>query len=229
MNKENFLIICIIISFNIFGNSFQDGNLEFINKDYEKAEISYLNDIKENGEDLNTLFNLANLYIIIGEDGKALLNLYKARIISPGDKSITKEIENIEDKLNIKNQYKYFIPLSYNHLFFITIISLLIFSISIFILSLLKKNIYFSIIPLGFFLLFLSLLININSHKNDIIAINGSEVYISPYPGSDSSFKLEEGSIARVEEEHGDFLFITDKENRYGWILKNNIGFIWKQ
>jgi tetratricopeptide (TPR) repeat protein len=220
-------------------NSFQRGNLEFSNKNYEDAEKLYLEDIKTYGEDINTLFNLGNTYLKLDRQADALYYFYKARLLSPGDLSIKKEIQIIEESLELSGQYRYFFPVSKNVLILTALFSVMLLSIVISIISILyylnkTNNLFYklkkiSISSLGIIILVLSIsFIYFEIEKNSGIILTSSDISISPYLGSDSSFKINDGVKIKIKDKFEKYLFITDKEGRYGWIEDKNIGILWE-
>ena len=137
------------------------------------------------------------------------------------------------------NQYKYFLPLSYSNLVLLFLITTLLLS-GLFLLNTLLKlwmkdntqmfrTIKLVTIPLLIlFILLISTFIYINFESKSSIILEEKDILISPYIGSDNSFTINPGSKVKISEEFNDFLFITDQENRYGWIESKSVGYIWK-
>lgn len=241
MLKKLFLLNLLIVSLFIsFADSFQKANEEFSKNNYEQAEKYYLDDFKENKNDLNTLFNLANVYLKTEQEGKALYTFYRAALIDPSDAHIKKEILTLEENMNLLNQNPYPLFLSLKHNWYLTLTLLLVICVSILILSLLRfkrknENIFYRIRKPFFISLSLLLIISFVGNvlyfndRNSGIILNKTDVLISPYQDSDTSFTISEGSKIKVDDKFKDFLYITDGKSRYGWINKQNIGWLWKE
>ncbi|QEN06133.1 hypothetical protein EW093_16040 [Thiospirochaeta perfilievii] len=236
--KRVSLIFLIVLSFNIFADDFQNGNLEFSNKDYQGANKDYLLEIQNNGYDINTLFNLGNTAIKLNRDGYALYYLYKGLLINPRDKNIQSLIKNIEKRLDLEDQLNFYSPLSYSQNINLTLVLITLTGvlITIFILLSYKKNdksLFFRIrkviLSVTTLLLLLSLGGNANYYlkKNQGIIVEKNSVNISPYPGSDETFIGKEGAIVVITDEYQDYYYITDKNNRYGWIERESVGKLW--
>lgn len=241
MLRKIIVVTLLLISLqNNFASSFQKGNLEFSNKNYRQAITLYLEDIQNNGDDVNTLFNLANSYLKIDEYGKALYTYYKARAIDPRDINIQKEIKALEKSLDLVDQYPYIFILTYiENWYFILILTLLISTVLLLssFLKYTKKtdSLFYKLKKIIIIVLSVLLLLSVTENilqlknKNSGIILIKKEVLISPYPGSDTSFTINEGTKVSIDENFNDFLFITDSSGRYGWIEKEYTGRLWKK
>lgn len=239
LKKIIFPIMLFITLFLSYGDSFQKANEEFSKKNYKQAEMLYLKDLEKNKNDVNTLFNLANVYLNLNMEGKALYTFYKASLINPYDESIKKEIFTLEEDLDLLEQNPYPLVLSYKHNWYLTLTIILIVSLIFFILTLFnykekRDNILYRIKKPLLIILALILLVSVTGNIlyykdfNSGIVLDKSEVLISPYNDSDISFTINEGSKIKVEDTFKNYLFITDKKGRYGWIINENLGPLWK-
>ncbi|MGL1892118.1 MAG: hypothetical protein OCD02_10865 [Spirochaetaceae bacterium] len=239
MTKKIVLIILFLMTAKIYSNSFQRGNLEFTNKNYSVAIESYLEDIKKNGNNQNTLFNLGNSYIKLDKYGEALSVLYKARLLYPRDANINLLIKEIEEDLNLENQFKRFKIISFRENWILTLILLTCLSFILFIISYLsytkQRNFLLFRLRKAAIIIFLILLLvsitgNIidNSGKKAAIVLVTSEILISPYVGSEQSYKAKEGIKVTIIDEFENFYSIIEADGKYGWIEKDKLGILWK-
>lgn len=231
--KKIFLIL-LFLPLTLFANDFQQGNIEFTNKNYAEAIDHYLNDMDEFGYSLETLYNLSNVYQKQNSPGQALYYLYKAKILNPLEKSIQRDIKDIEESFEIENSYSYLIPIPLTLLNLLLPISLLLLSISISLFLYVKQNrvkkvikytIYISIFCIIFTY---SMKLYTTSKLEDGIILEDSKVQLSPYENSDVTFNISETSIINISDDFEDYYYITDNNDRYGWIKKSMVGVIWK-
>lgn len=239
MLKKILPIILISLTVLAYADSFQKANQSFSKKEYKEAIELYQDDIKAEGYDVNTLFNLGNSYLNENRDGEALFTFYKASLLDPHDANIKKEINTLEEKLNLINQNRFPLVISNIENWIVSLSLLLIISINVFLLTLLyvkekKENILYRIKkPLIITLLIMLIFSTIGnilylSDKNSGIVLNKMDVLISPYTDSDASFTINQGTKITVDDSFKTFLFITDNNQRYGWIEKDNIGLLWE-
>ncbi len=240
MLKKMILIILLIFTFsNLYSDHFQNGNLEFSNKNFEEAEVEFLSEIEKNGYDVNTLFNLGNTYIKSDKNGHALYYLYKARMINPRDPNINSIIDETEENLDLKGQFNSFNPLSRIENLNVTLIIIITLSILIILYSTMsffnkRNNLLFKLKNITLSVLILTLIIsfigNFLHYQNRSLGItlNRQEVLISPYIGSEVTFSANEGSRVKITDKYEDFIFITDLNGRYGWINREDVGMLWE-
>jgi len=238
LNRNLIYILFFVSCISLFCDNFQNGNFEYNNKNYINAEKEYLKELKDKGNDVNTLFNLGNTYLKLEKSGSALYTFYKALLINPRDNNIKTLVNDLEKQLNIeKTQLKNF-GISYNEALLISLISSLLLFIYLVIINILKilkkeKNILFKIKKyITTLLIILAVIFTTITifypYKNYGIILNTSNIYLSPYEGSKTTFKAEEGLMVKISEDHNNFIFITDTGNRYGWINKKDLGILWK-
>lgn len=229
---RKFYLLLILFPLSLFSNDFQQGNIAFTNKSYDEAINHYTNDIKTSGYSIETLYNLSNVYQKLEQPGYALYYLYKARVINPMEKFIQTDITSIEEGLELENNYNHLLPIPYNLIDLILSISILLFivSVSLFIfINKRKKVIRYTIyVLLLFVILSSSMKFYAISKRDEAIVLNNSSVQLSPYESSDITFNISETSIITISDEFEDYLYITDSNNRYGWIKKEMVGMIWK-
>lgn len=231
--KQLLLILALLPSY-LFSNDFQQGNIEFTNKNYTKAIEHYQHDIDKNGYSIETLYNLSNVYQKLDKNGYALLYLYKAQIIKPQDRSISQDIMKLKQSLEIEKQYKLLLPLSSIYIDYVPAISLFIVTILLIILIFFKKRVFHTLFKVILTISILSLLLGIsltvykNGKSNDGIILEDSSVKLSPYENSDTTFTIKETNIVSVSDEFEDYYYILDRNERFGWIKKDRIGQIWK-
>lgn len=231
--KKIYLII-ILLPLSLFSNDFQQGNIKFTNKNYDEAIDHYQKDMDTNGYSIETLYNLSNIYQQLDKHGHALYYLYKARVINPMEKYIETDIKVIEEALELENNYNHLLPIPYFLIDLILPISILLLTISlaIFVLNrqlklgrIVKYTVYLFIL---FVITSLTMKLYTISKSSDVIVLEDSSVQLSPYESSDVTFNIIETSIITVSDEFEDYYYITDKNERYGWIRKDMVGEIWK-
>lgn len=226
MRKLYLLIIMLPIT--LFSNSFQQGNIEFINKNYEDATLHYQDDINTSGYSVETLYNLSNIYQKLEKPGYALYYLYKARVLNPMEKYIQTDITTIKEGLELEDNYNHLLPIPYYLIDFILPISILLLIISISLSLFIKDIKYITYILILSFLISLTMKIYTVTKSSDAIIVENSTVQLSPYESSDITFNITETSIITINDEFEDYYYITDNSDRYGWIKKDMVGEIWK-
>lgn len=231
--KKIYLLL-ILLPLSLFSNDFQQGNIAFTDKNYDKAIEHYKNDIERFGYSVETLYNLSNIYQQLEQPGYALYYLYKARILNPMEKYIQTDINVIEKGLELEDNYKHLLPIPYYIIDLILPISLLLITITITIYLFIKevkiKRIirYLSYVTLFFVLMSSLIHIYTITKNNDAIILKDSNVQLSPYDSSEVTFNISEASIITISDNFEEYLYITDNSDRYGWIKKDLVGEIWK-
>lgn len=226
MKKTIIIFILIQIAF-VYANDFQNGNIEYSKGNLIKAKEHYLNDIKERGETFNTLYNLGSLELSQGNNGYSKYYLTKAQLLKPRDK----ELSSLLTKIEIKRNY-----LTSNEKKSITLLLFFLFSITVFLKSIMKlfntqiNSKVLILIPLllcisFIFALTFSYIETINRKRG--VILENSMVYISPYNESEESFNIDSGADVYVTDEFKNYFYIKDNQDRYGWISKNDIGTLW--
>lgn len=239
MKNKIILLLLLIISTNLYSDFFQMGNLEFTNKNYDKAIESYLEDLHENGNNINTLFNIGNTYLKLDKYGEALHILYKARLLYPRDKNINLLIKSIELDLDLENQFNNYKVISFKENWILTLFLLTILSIILFFVSFLSfrnrtNSIFYRLRKILIFSIILLLIISVTGNimdktkQNIGIILHKTEVLISPYNGSDNSYTAKEGRKVKITDSFDNYYFVSDEYGKYGWIAKQNIETLWK-
>lgn len=239
LKKAVFFIILIFTFVNLYSDNFQNGNLEFSNKNFEEAEVEFLSEIKKSGYDVSTLFNLGNTYIKLNKNGHALYYLYKARTINPRDPNINSLIEETEEILDLKDQFNSLNPLSRVENLTVTLIIIIMLSVLIILhaaMSFFNKtnNLLFKIKNITLCVLIITLIFSVAGNflhyksRSLGITLDNQKVLISPYAGSDVTFSAKVGSRLNISDNYENFIFITDIDGRYGWISSDNVGILWE-
>jgi hypothetical protein len=56
-----------------------------------------------------------------------------------------------------------------------------------------------------------------------IVAPNGVTVLVSPFDTSDNRGMIKEGQLVTVEDRHGDYLWVADRNNEFGWVKASDV------
>lgn len=225
--KKLILISILIQLAYIFANDFQNGNIEYSKGNINKAKEYYLKDIEERGETFNTLYNLGSLELNQENKGYSKYYLKKAQLLNPRDKDLI----NLLPKAGVQKVF-----FTDNEKKSITLVLLLVFSTLIFTINLLKilnRPVSNSILKISSLLLGLATIASftLNTLKiikgNEGVVLNNSVVYISPYNESEESFNVDSGTDVYVTDNFKDYYYIKDKNGRYGWLIKDDLGELW--
>lgn len=220
---KKLILIFILLSTTLFGDSFDKGNEHFSKKEYIEAEGSYLKDL-EGGESFSTYYNLSRLSYINDKDGYGKYYLLKARELSPRDKDLidlTKEKVISRDLISFKESITLLLIL-------ILILTITVLNNNLYpILKTVKVNLKYMAYSLPIFALLIISTI-ITYRQNDGVILENTTPLVSPYKDSDKSFNLEEGEVVKILDNFKEYYKI-DHQNRLGWIHKSEIGTIWSE
>lgn len=216
------IIILLLLTSPLYSNSFQKANVEFSNKNYEEAKKHYLQDIETRGESFNTLYNLGSLSMETDEPGYSKYYLYKARELNPRDEDLNELLK----KSDLKS-----IIISKRELFILALITLFISAALFLAISILKvfekkfrilKNTLLISFPISSLLFITHFFISLFSYNS--IVLENQEILISPYEGSEVTYEVNGGDEIKIKEDFKDFLLISTKDGKLGWIKSDYTG-----
>lgn len=242
---KKIVILLLFVSFNLFGNSFDEANKLYTAKQFDKALQIYLNLAEQNQPSANLYYNIANCYFRLNQLGNAILYYEKAYKLNPDDESIQKNLKianakTIDKITPISKLFIYqwiddIIQLNSPSVFAVWSIVLIWLCIGFAILFFITKksntrkmSFYLSI---AFFVVFfvsiwLGYLSEQFHEKSNNGVVLSKSVYIKSSPDANSTdlFILHEGTKFELQDNVSDWFKIRLANGATGWIEEKNFG-----
>lgn len=228
-------IIAFICALSLSAQTAQEyfklGNNAYKSGDYSRAIDNY-NDAKNAGmHSAELYYNTANSASKLNKRGEAITNYLKAISINPRMREASANLETFasENSLQIPNIAKTEFELSLSEWTLIAFATFWVFIIFIVLPPLYNKSgkatLFLSIVGFVFFCVSA---IAINSWLDlDEIAIalaDDTPVLISPTENAPAQFLAADGQVAKIKQQHNDYLLLEFPNGKSGWVKKHKVG-----
>lgn len=222
------LLYNILISkINYYNENFNKG-LNYISEQNFNEAILIFKHLYDKGYRTNSVaINCIYLYQILNKPDHLYFFIRKSAIDKGFDPAYNKYLNEI-----ITSEYKNLIkikPIDYLNItiiIFILLFSIIIFICSIILIKEVKKlnKLYFLIILINFIVICLFFIkLDYSFHRNEALSLSQSEVYNFPLPDSQSIFTIKEYMVVKIIKTFNDYILIKLPNGKRGWINKNNI------
>ncbi len=246
---RNLIIISMFLfSISLFAddatNEFKKGVEFFKNEEYSKATIVFEQLIDDGYKNFEIYYNLGNSYFRMNKISLAILNLERAKKLSPSDEdnNFNLKIANLKivdkyeplPKLFFIQLYEDFLGIFYSGtwaVIFVVAVWFLCLSIATIMffsgVSVRKFAVWIGI--LSILLILISSFFSYKSYKNEISLNSGiifnESVYIKSSPDNNSAdlFILHEGTKVKILDEVGDWCEIKIENGNVGWLPKKTL------
>lgn len=198
--------------------------------EYEKAISLYQGILEQEGLSSAVLYNLANTYAQKGEVGMAVLSYERALRISPSDPDIVGNLAKVRKDSGLFMEEKGKIEQLVAKLSIDSWVLLGLSSFSL-MLVLLFLRLRVKPAPRPYFagwagavltLVFSITAVAYGSQNYDplVVVADNAKLQISPFAGASSSGSIEEGRLLFPLKTHGDYIYVTDRAGRKGWLVQ---------
>ena len=210
---------------------FKLGNNAYKSGDYARAIDNYNDADKAGMRSAELYYNIANSASKLNKRGEAITNYLKALSLNPRMREASANLETFasENSLQIPNIAKAELELSLSEWTLIAFATFWFFIIFAVLPPLYNKSgkatLFLSIVGFVFFCISA---IAINSWLDfDSIAISLSDdtpVLISPTENAPTQFLAADGQVAKIKQQHKDYLFLEFPNGKSGWVKKQSVG-----
>jgi len=209
------------------------GERSFHNGEYENARDLYLEEIKKDNFNVESLFMLGNTYFRLEDYPKARLFYFRALTLAPRDPDIIYNYNLTQKKLILKsNSLSVKLSLNQGEI----VIGTLFFSIALFGLIFsqkfigLNRKIYnfssvISLLALAVFLIFANYPGNVRGNRVGVVTADASNVYSGVDSKSVALYKIPKGTLVDVKKDINEYLLIRFNVSEQGWIKKDLVFF----
>ena len=211
--------------------AFRGANRLYEQGKYTEAASRYESLIATGRNSPGVFFNLGNTYFKQGELGRALLNYRRAEALAPRDPDIQANLRFTRDRVSgslsvkpgpLQRALNYFtlneLASFLGPLFWVWAA---LFCISRFrprLKSTLRTAQLLTGAALALSICFLSAAILAKKERTVIVTTRQATVHLGPLPESQSAFVATDGSELRLLETRSDWLQVTDRSGRTGWL-----------
>ena len=229
------LLICAMLvpaahaeaaTFNEANRAFAEGRFKEAAKDYEAL-------IAEKGYSAQLLFNLGNAYFRDGQVGAAILNYERAQLLAPNDPDIVANLNFarrqaglfVERSSWIQEAARFF---SMNGWAALATGALVLLCGSIAAAQFYPRHRLYVRLLTGVAALALcaavvGIVLQLETLDRAVVTSQEAVARISPFEAAKSAFVLSAGEVVEIEKEHGGFLFVENRDQRSGWVSKEQI------
>ncbi len=222
-------------------------NRAYASGSYEDASTQFQKIIDHRGYSAPLCFDLANAQAHAGHTGQALLNYERARYLAPADKDIDHNLQLERKAAGLQPD-----PLRWWEVMLLSIdwsvwmscigAGLVLIFLAIVGMAYLPglaalsgipraslrtcfRLVLFIGIPLCLVLGFIEVATLGFTQRIDgvIVASKAATVWISPIDTSDVRGTIPEGELVTVVDRHNDYLWIAARDNRFGWVRKQDV------
>ncbi|MGZ8898995.1 MAG: tetratricopeptide repeat protein [Limisphaerales bacterium] len=215
---------------------FEQANRLYEQGNYAEAASLYESMVKAGRHAASIYFNLGNAHFKQGELGRALFNYRRAERLAPRDPDIQANLrftrERVDGGISLvqptwQRVFQYF---TLNE---ITAVTTLLFwawasvfcvvRFRLYLRSKLRGVGFISAGLLGSALILLGFSYLIARERTAIVAVTQATVHLGPLPESQSAFTASDGAELRILAERQDWLQVSDRSERSGWIASTNV------
>ena len=229
------LVVCAIlmlavaaeaVTFNEANRAFAEGRFKEAAKDYEAL-------IAEKGYSAELLFNLGNAYFRDGQVGAAILNYERAQLLAPNDPDIAANLKFarrqaglfVERTSWIQEAARFFSMNGWAALGTGALVLLcgLIAAAQFYPRHRLYVRLFTGVAALALCAAVVGIAMQLETLDRAVVTSQEAVARISPFDAAKSAFVLSAGEVVEIEKEHGDFLFVENRDQRSGWVSKEQI------
>jgi tetratricopeptide (TPR) repeat protein len=232
---------CVAASFLIIlgadgPSQFEQANRLYEQGKYREAISVYQNVIKTGANSAGVLFNLGNACFKAGNLGQALFYYRRAELLAPRDPDIQANLRFTRDQVSgtssiqraaWKRLIGYFtlneLTIGVAILFWIWMISLALLRYRPALMTSLRS---FAVITGCLFAALLIILLLSFSHRRDrnaIVITRQVTVHLGPLPESQTAFTASDGTELKVHDERENWIQVSDRSNRSGWVQAERV------
>jgi len=246
--KNNFNFLSLLVALMVVNTVIASPEVNFqeANRFYDEGAFAKAIELYET-IDLKTAhvyFNLGNAYFRDGHLGKAILNYLHARQLSPRDPDILANLNfaqtqaGVEEVNTIPSLRKRIIKSivwsrTVTEWCWTEIVSLwLTISAISLCIALPKTRTFFLTISVVSFLCFLAVTLALvvrsftdHATPEAVVLTPKTEARFAPMEDATVHFQLVEGTIIRVHEDRGQWLYVERADEKQGWISSTDVGF----
>jgi tetratricopeptide (TPR) repeat protein len=222
-------------------------NQAYATGSYEEAASLFQKLVDQRGFSAPLCFDLANAEARAGHPGLALLNYERARYLAPTDAEIDHNLQLERKKAGLQpDSYRWW-EIGLRSIDWSVWMGCIAAGLVLIFLAILGfaylpalsawtripapvlrtafRLVLFIGIPLCLLLGFIELsTIGFNQRIDGVIvAPNGVTVLVSPFDTSDNRGMIKEGQLVTVEDRHGDYLWVADRNNEFGWVKASDV------
>ena len=212
--------------FDEAGGAYSTGN-------FIQAVELYEQFIGEHGYSPAVLYNLGNSYAALNNPGKAIINYQRGLMLSPSDSDIKSNLKRLKEDQGIFEKdlniiEKFTNSLTMNQWLWLGLAA--ISAAAIVTLAALKASLSRSTLTTIYGLCLLtaasagySVSTQYKVWHGYIITSPQSRLVISPFAGASPVGDIKAGSLVYMLKEHGDYIYISDENNRMGWLSRTAV------
>jgi len=235
--RIHIFLLCILLlagAANLYGydssnlnERLQAANEQYSKGNYSEAIASYRSMTAEYGFSAEILHNLANSYAADGQYGLAILHYLRGLRLSPGDNDLQGDLEMTRKNIgiftedyNFKEKVLYLFDLNQWCLLALAGYVILTFlAIVYYTLKNFRIAPKLSLITAAFICVCLTgAMQQKNLWSGGIIVMPEIRLLMSPFPTASPRGLIEEGAIVVPEKKHGEYIYVSDRRGRSGWI-----------
>ena len=214
------------VTFDEANRAFAEGRFKEAAKDYEAL-------IAQKGYSAQVLFNLGNAYFRDGQVGAAILNYERAQLLAPNDPDVVANLNFarrqaglfVERSTWIEEAARFFSMNAWAALGTAALILLcgLIAAAQFYPQHRLYVRLFTGVAALALCAAVTGIVLQLDTLDRAVVTSQEAVARISPFDAAKSAFVLSAGEVVDIEKQHGDFLYVENRQNRSGWVSKEQV------
>lgn len=215
---------------------FHEANLAYQNGDYAAAVELYKNLLAQ-GQSANLLYNLGNTYYQLGDFGNAILHYEKALVLDPNNPDILANVRLARRAAEVPAPERTFLEQFAAHAKVNTWTWLVVLTFWIACFLIFLPRYYRWNIPLRRTLIFLCILgfaagmAGMAGYhtlaKEGVVIAEKAPLKVAPTSTSPERTSLQAGTLAVIQQRHGDYYLVQIGDQQSGWIASDQFQPIW--
>lgn len=218
---------------------FNDGNAAYSVGDYDTAITIYNDLLKQDGNGVGLLYNLANSYAQKGQVGLAILNYERALRINASDSDVIGNLAKVRKDSGLfteepdkVNQILSMLSIdSWTIAAFVCLLCMVIL-LSVRLKYKSSKRSYIGSwvsVTLVMILSVTAVVYNYQTYNPLVVIAEDVKLQVSPFEGASSSGAIVQGRMLFPIKNHGDYTYVTDRAGRKGWLRSDLVEAVYGQ
>ena len=229
------LLICAVLvpAAHVEAVTFDEANRAFAEGRFKEAAKDYEALIAEKGYSAELLFNLGNAYFRDGQVGAAILNYERAQLLAPNDPDIVANLNFarrqaglfVERSSWIQEAARFFSMNGWAVLGTGALVLLcgFIAAAQFYPRHRLYVRLFTGVAALALCAALVGIALQLETLDRAVVTSQEAVARISPFEAAKSAFVLSAGEVVEIEKEHAGFLLVENRDQRSGWVSKEQI------
>jgi tetratricopeptide (TPR) repeat protein len=207
------------------------GNAAAARGDHRAAIASFETAIRTQGWSTNALLGLANAYASVGDTGHAILALERARVLSPDDESVARNLAALRDRAAVAAPARSRIDRAVDFLpaddwAWLALGGLAAAAAGVAGIAWSRRRTIAVAVTLGGFAVGLgagAIALRVAPDPAAAVVVSSAPATIAPFAGAEPAFSARAGEHVEVEQRRPGYVYVRADGQRAGWLPETSV------